>query len=348
MGLNTAKHGVRRGGERRGEGYTRVMPFLAAVQTKLEPEAYTTSATFNEWILEQAQQAVRDRNADETTLIAFPEMIGLPLLLFLERQTKASTARDAMLELVREHGLETIWLGLRHGNWSLSSLVLTRTLHVFDAYTTAFARAARETNTFIVGGSVLLPTLEFEAARGLYISDGRVRNVSFMFAPSGRVLSRTPKLNLTGGLESSLGLSRGRLEEVQAVQTPLGTITTLICYDAFFETLLERADACGTRILVQPSANAAPWDGPWSADQTLREGTEWLRRGPVSRLQGRANLRYVVNPMLVGSLLDVHFEGRSSISLNRNLVSDVHSDEHGIIAIAANPTDSEVVTARIP
>ena len=131
-------------------------------------------------------------------------------------------------------------------------------------------------------------------------------------------------------------------------QTALGPITTLICFDAFFETLLERTDALGTRILVQPSANAARWDGPWSADDTLIEGTEWLRRGPVTRIQGRTNLRCVVNPMLTGSLLDVSFEGRSSIAINRNLVSDVSADERGIFAIAQTSTQAEAVTARVP
>lgn len=324
------------------------MPFLAAVQTKLEAEAYRTSAAFGAWILEQAKWAVRDKNPNEPALIAFPEMIGLPLLLFLERSSKASTARDAILELARERGLQAVWSALRYGNLSLSSLVLPRALQVFDAYTTAFARAARETSSFIVGGSALLPTLEFEAARGLHIADGRVCNVSFMFTPSGTVLSRTPKRNLTGGLESSLGLTRGSLEAIMPSQTALGPITTLICFDAFFETLLERTDALGTRILVQPSANAARWDGPWTADDTLIEGTEWLRRGPVARIQGRTNLRCVVNPMLTGSLLDVSFEGRSSIAINRNLVSDVSADERGIVAIAQTATQAEAVTARVP
>jgi hypothetical protein len=324
------------------------MPFLAAVQTKLEVEAYRSSAAFGAWILEQSKRAVRDRNPDEPALIAFPEMIGLPLLLFLERDCHASTARDAILELAQRYGMQAVWLALRYGNLSLSSLVLPRALQVFDAYTTAFARAARETSSFIVGGSVLLPTLEFEAARGAFIADGRVCNVSFMFTPSGTVLSRTPKQNLTGGLESSLGLARGSLEAIVPSHTALGPVITLICFDAFFETLLERADALGARILVQPSANAARWDGPWSADDRLIEGAEWLRRGPVARIQGRTNLRCVVNPMLTGSLLEVAFEGCSSIAVNRHLEPDVPADERGIVAIAQTATEAEVITARMP
>ncbi len=323
------------------------MAFLAAVQTKLEMDAYCTSAAFSEWILGQTQKALFGRDPNEPALVAFPEMIGLPLLLFLERSPNATNVRDATLELARERWQDALRLSLKHRNFGLSSLVLPGAILVFDAYTTAFSKAARATNSFIVGGSVLLPEIELEAAKGLHIADGRVQNVSYTFSPTGKILSRTGKINLTGGLESALGLS-GMVDNAwHTVQTPLGTLGTLICYDAFFERLLERADALGTQILVQPSANAAVWDGPWSADKTLLEGQEWMARGPVTRIQGRTNTRYVLNPMLVGKFLEIEFQGRSSIAVNRVLEPDAGIDANGILATARTATEFEVVTTRI-
>jgi predicted amidohydrolase len=321
--------------------YTRAVTFLAAVQTKLELDAYRTSAAFSDWILSQTRQALLERDPSEPALVAFPEMIGLPLLLFLERTTNAENVRDAALGLFRERWLDALRLGLKHRNFGLSSLVLPRALPVFDAYTTAFSKAARATNSFIVGGSVLLPGIELEAAKGLHISDGRVQNVSYTFSPTGNILARTGKINLTGGLESALGLSSMSLNAWHTAQTPFGKIGTLICYDAFFERLLERADAMGAQILVQPSANAAVWDGPWSADATLLEGQEWLARGPVTRVQGRTNTRYVLNPMLVGRLLELEFQGKSSIAVNRFL------EPEGVTAMAQSAMDFEIVTTRI-
>lgn len=320
------------------------MAFLAAVQTKLEPDAYRTSAAFSDWILGQTRKALEGRDPTEPALVAFPEMIGLPLLLFLERSTNATRVRDAALELARERWLEAVRLGVWHGNIGVSSLVLPRAIPIFDAYTTAFSRAARATQSFIVGGSVLLPQIELEAARGLHIADGRVQNVSYTFTPTGKILSRTAKINLTGGLESSLGLSRMKPEAWRAARTPLGTVGTLICFDAFFERALERADALGTQILVQPSANVAVWDGPWSADATLLEGHEWLARGPVARIQGRTNTRHVINPMLVGTLLEIEFQGRSSIAANRSLEPDAADP---VIGTARTATEFEIVSARI-
>jgi predicted amidohydrolase len=321
--------------------------FLAAVQTKLESDAYRTSAAFSDWILGQTRQALVGREPAEPALVAFPEMIGLPLLLFLERSTNASRVRDAALELARERWLDALRLGLKHRNLGLSSLVLPRAMPIFDAYMTAFSRAAQATNSFIVGGSVLLPEIEFEAAKGLHITDGRVQNVSYTFSPTGKILARTGKINLTAGLESALGLSGMIPQAWHAVQTPLGHLGTLICYDAFFERALERADAFGTQILVQPSANAAVWDGPWSADATLNEGEEWLARGPVARIQGRTNTRYVVNPMLVGKLLEIEFQGRSSIAVNRALEPDARTHPRGVLTIAYTATEFEIVTARV-
>ncbi len=322
------------------------MAFVAAVQTKLEPDAYRTSAAFADWILEQTNAALQGRDPLQAALVAFPEMIGLPLLVFLERRTQAASARDAVLELARERWSQAIQLGLRHGNIGISSLILPRAIPIFDAYTAAFSRAARATNSFIVGGSVLLPQIELEAARGLHIAGGRVQNVSYTFSPSGKILSRTGKINLTGGLESSLGLSRMKPEAWHAAHTPLGTLGTLICFDAFFERALERADALGTHILVQPSANAAVWDGPWSADSSLIEGREWLARGPVRRVQGRTNTRHVINPMLVGTFLGIEFQGRSSIATNLNLMPN--AAENPVLGMARTATEYETLSLEIP
>ncbi len=319
------------------------MAFLSAVQTQLEPEAYRTVEAFRAWIDEQTAKALQTRDPNEAALVAFPELIGLPLLFFLERETRAARVQDAALELARESWLETLRLSLQHLRFSLSSFILPRAVLMHSALLEAFSSTAQRHNAFIVGGSSFLPAVDDEAAKGVHIADACVRNVSYLFASSGKILARNPKLNLTAGLESALGLSRAGLSEIVAAETLLGKITTLVCYDAFFESCLERADALGADILVQPSANAARWDGPWSHDTKLIEGEVWLARGAPTRLQGRVNLRYAVNPMLVGSLFDLSFEGRSHISAN---LSRTHHQEP-ILSLAPTPNEFAVVSTRV-
>lgn len=337
--------------------YTARMTFLACVQSKLEPEAYRNGDDFAAWVLEQTQRALEARDPGEAALVAFPELIGLPLAFYLDRpfkanQVRTSTAQEAALGLLRESWLEALTLGVRHGRLLPANLLLPRALEVFAAFKWAFSRAALETNSFIVAGSAFLPGIEDEAARGAFLADARVQNMSFVFAPSGLIVSRQPKINLTGGLESNLGLARGRLEELLVTRTPFANVTTLICFDAFFERALERADALGTQVLIQPSANAARWDGPWSADPSLNEGVEWWRRGPASKIQGRVNIRACLNPMLVGRLFDLEFEGRSSIAINGMLEPDLLAKTQGLphehlIAVAESATDFATVCARI-
>jgi predicted amidohydrolase len=340
------------------------MTFLACVQSKLEPDAYRSGDDFAAWVLEQTQRALEARDPSEPALVAFPELIGLPLAFFLDRPVKTSSAQEVALELLRESWLEALMLGVRHGRLLPANLLLPRALEVFAAFKWAFSRAARETNAFIVAGSAFLPGIESEAARGTFLADARVQNLSLMFAPSGQIVSRQAKINLTGGLESSLGLARGRLEDLLVARLPFANVSTLICFDAFFERALERADALGVQILVQPSANAARWDGPWTADPSLTEGVEWWRRGPALMIQGRVNIRYCLNPMLVGHLFDLEFEGRSSIAINRasNMTSNMTSNailepdpltvinkempHENLVAVAASTTDFAVVSTR--
>ena len=339
------------------------MTFVACVQSKLESDAYRSSDDFAAWILEQSQRALQARDPHEPALVAFPELIGLPLAFFLERHLEANSAQQAALGLLRESWFEAIGLGLRHGRLLPANLFLPGALEVFAAFQLAFSSAARETNSFIVAGSAFLPGIESEAARGVFLADARVQNVSMMFAPSGRIVSRQAKIHLTKGLESMLGLATARSEDLLVTRTPFADVATLVCFDAFFERDLERADALGAQILVQPSANAARWDGPWSADPSLTEGVEWWRRGPASGIQRRVNIRACLNPMLVGKLFDLEFEGRSSIAINRALGPEsvgpgslgpgllgpgsVGFPHENLIAVAASSSHFEIVHARL-
>lgn len=320
------------------------MAFLSAVQSKLEPEAYRSLEAFKVWVAEQVARALAGRDPSEAALVAFPELIGLPLLFYLERPTRATQVQQSALELIKESWLEALTHSLRHGHLSLSSAVLPRAVQMHQALLEAFGAAARQHSAFLVAGSSFLPLVDTEAARGQHIADARVQNVSYLFTPNGALLARSAKLNLTAGLESRLGLHRARLEQVTAPITPLGRVCTLICFDAFFESCLERADALGADILVQPSANAALWDGPWSADAERIEGEEWLARGLPSRIQNRVNLRYAINPMLVGKLFELEFQGRSSISAN---LATTHAATP-ILEMAPTPDEFAILSARVP
>jgi len=165
--------------------------------------------------------------------------------------------------------------------------------------------------------------------------DGDLTNSSLLFAPDGRCLATTAKVNLVPGLEDGapggLGLARGDAAKLPIVETPFGALCTLICYDGFHEphTSLERfvpiapqlARRGGVAIAANPAANPWPWLGTWPPS-TLVGGVaravgsradQWQREGLPGSLAAVPCARYGVTAHLVGRVLDLAFEGCSEI-----------------------------------
>ncbi|MFO8149905.1 MAG: nitrilase-related carbon-nitrogen hydrolase [Trueperaceae bacterium] len=326
---------------------------LAAVQPRWRAEDYASAERFADRVLDLASRAIA--GAPGPALVAFPELWALPLL------TTAGGVSDrlddglwaAARALFRQRGVRWTALALRR-RWRWSDAAYADlALGAYAMWTDAFARAARATGATLVAGSGFFPTVAFEAARGLHVVDPRVHNLALLFAPSGAVVARSPKLFLTQGLERRVGLARGRLEDLPVVDTPVGRVAVAVCLDGWYHHVIERFDGLGAQVLVQPSANAASWARPWPPDPAIDEGQAWLGRGLRAGLVGRAHLRYGVNPMLVGSLPPLVLEGRSTVVVRRQRPvpapdGGAWKAEHGVLGIAAGPTDEDVVAVDVP
>jgi hypothetical protein len=89
-----------------------------------------------------------------------------------------------------------------------------------------------------------------------------------------------------------------------------------------------------------------PWDGPSTYDPAHKEGENWLCAGCPSIIQGRENIRYGVNAMLVGAVFeDTAAEGLSSIAVNTGRPGAAW--EEGVVAIASSATEEEAVVATV-
>jgi predicted amidohydrolase len=152
-------------------------------------------------------------------------------------------------------------------------------------------------------------------------------------------------VNLVPPRETSIGFSGGSKSELCPIDTPLGRVGILVCYDGFHHSLVEHYDALGTEILIKPSYNMHRWDIPWWADTRMTEGEAWLRYGLPSIIQGRENIRYGVNPMMVGRIFDLEAEGRSSIVVNTGRPGA--SLEDSLLAVAADPAGEEIIAATV-
>lgn len=286
---------------------------LAAVQMRWSAADYRSGAAFAARVLDLSRAAVEGTGGP--ALVAFPELVGLPLL------ATAAGASDAL-----DHGLVralTGWALRSPGRWAgaawrhrvgpLAGAYAALAPEAFELQRVAFAAAARATGATVVAGSALLPTVAFEAARGVHVVDPAPQNVSLVFAPSGALVGRAAKVFLTSGLERRAGLRPGRVVDLPVLATPVGRVAVAVCLDGWYHHVLERFDGLGVQVVVQPSANDAAWQRPWPPDPRRTEEDAWLGLGLRAGIQGRTSLRYGVNPMLVGDLAPLAPRGRSAI-----------------------------------
>jgi len=303
--------------------------YLAAVQAEVRPTTYRDAARFAEAVDRLVAEALRDAPEGVPRLVAFPELFALPLLFWLEAPSevyRAKTFLAATMAWLHRLGRPALL-----GPWGFYR---ARGRAVWPVYLGAFRAAARRHRTYLAAGTLFAPRLDEEPARGLYPTGLAPRNLGLLLNPEGRVLTRPEKVRLTP--EERRALLRPGDPSTLIARTRIGTLAVLICLDAFHETLLERADAAGAWLVIQPSANPAPWERPWPPEPRRTEGEAWLAEGLAGKIAGRENLRYGVNPMLTGRFFELAFEGRT------NLVGP-----DGVIAIAPNPRGEAVVGAMV-
>lgn len=281
---------------------------LSAVQVRVSPEVYRTPAAFGEAVDRWVAEATRGAADSIPRVVAFPELLGLPLLFWLEAPEEV---------LAAETGTQAALRWLKHLDLNAKALgplgfYRERAKAAWPAYREAFETAARRHRAYLFAGTWFAPRLDEEPSRGVYPLGLGIYNWGFWVNPEGRLLARPEKLRLMPAEKKAF--VRPGSWGAQVVRTAIGALSALVCLDAFHEGLVERADAEGAWLLVQPSANPAPWDAPWPPDRGRTEGEAWLAEGLPKKLVRRENLRFGLNPMLVGEFYETRFEGKSNVA----------------------------------
>ena len=346
---------------------------LVAVQPHISIDDYGTAASYRAHHTELARRA--QVMLDEAgpapdglrppVLAVWPEMVGT----FLAVQDRLdavgdATTTDQALQRVGLRILPQLLLTMaRHRTTSTTRAFLTATApSTWRTHVTTFSDIARRHGWWLTAGTLLAPrnangdaALEFAHLGGP--EGARVYNTAVTFDPAGRIRNVTRKVNLVPTQEDVLDLSAGDPADLAVIETDVGPLGTLVCYDGFgephtsgepgWETCAPRLDRLGAVVLAQPSANAWLWDAPWAFnDEAIGEHQlrreQWFSEGLFSQLASFTSIRYAVNPQLVGDVLDNHFEAPSLI-LARSAVG-----EPEVLAQAQAPDDEEVLHVRVP
>ncbi|MBS1119649.1 MAG: Hydrolase, carbon-nitrogen family [Deltaproteobacteria bacterium] len=299
---------------------------LIAVQLEVSNDVLVSGEVYRRHLEQAATRAVAAAGPADARLIVFPELAGHLALLAIGPPAahRAKTLGGALVASAIRRPLDV-----------LRGVISTRVLHPRHAVLAAlapdgerflrgvFGPLARRLDAYIVAGSHLR-----------LAANGDLTNASLLFAPDGRCVATTDKVNLVPGMEDGapkgLGLTRGDAPRLPIVETPMGRIATLICYDGFHtpHTSTERFTPMGAAltgrggvtVVANPAANPWPWDEPWppadiapAPHRYPTRGEQWQREGLPGMLAKTPCARCGVTAHLVGRVLDLRFDGVSEI-----------------------------------
>jgi hypothetical protein len=289
-----------------------------------------------------------DPTAPPLVLVNFPEDVGLVAIML---GSKGATARDsgsttgAFISLLARYQNQIRYYRLKFGVPEIRGLMLAFTDVSYRAVYETYRDIAIAYGVWVSAGTNVAPARRIELADDptlvarlrdpdepgrTYAYEavtGEVHNTTMIFRPDGQVIVSDGADGLlaapseTGGTYSGsidksylvpleiglLQLAPSPVRNLEVLNTPLGRLSAVISKDAWMVDVNERLDAKRANLLIQSEAFSA-WAFSGSVD-----GPDVIKEGGFGAIQRYPNLLYNVMPTLVGNLLDVTFDGQSTV-----------------------------------
>jgi predicted amidohydrolase len=321
---------------------------LVAVQVRAQLEDYASGEAFQRRMAGLMEQVAQRVDFDRPTIVVFPETIGLWLSFVPEvyHQIKdCTTIQQALIRGIPRNLRRFLRACWRFRTVGVPTIFLETALDAERIYRETFSELARRYGCYLQAGTIYIPPIEDEPVKGRHFLSRRVYNVAYLFGPNGLCLQRVPKRNLAPPLEHRFGFTPGDKLDLRPIETPLGRIGILICYDGFHETLVEYYDSLGVQIVLNPSHSDRNWEQPAGFNRAITVGEAWERHGIAPMIQGRLNIRYAVVAMMAGRVLDLEGQGCSHIAYNCG--EPGAPSTRFLLARASSHTGEEIVAATV-
>ena len=319
---------------------------LVAVQVRASLEDYASGDAFRRRMAGLMERAASTVDFSLPTIVVFPETVGLWLSFVPEvyhQIRDCTTIRQALVRGIPRNLGRFLGACWRYRTVGVPTIFLETALQAEAIYHETFSELARRYGCYLQAGTIYIPPIEDEPVKGRHTVGRKVYNIAYLFGPNGLCLQRVPKRNLSPPLEHKFGFHRGPRTELHPIDTPLGRLGILICYDGFHELLVEHYDSLGVQIVLNPSHSDRNWEQPAGFNNVITVGEAWERHGVAPLIQGRLNIRYAVVAMMAGRVLDLEGQGCSHIARNTGEVGA--RAERFLLAKASSHTGEEIVSA---
>ncbi|WP_412027484.1 nitrilase-related carbon-nitrogen hydrolase [Deinococcus yunweiensis] len=291
---------------------------VIAVQPQWHAADFTSARAFRAWMRAQFEAARPQISPDRPTLIVLTELNGLPLVLrgggwALGLRTFERVAGALFLARLPR----TLPVLLHERVSPVRALQLADSDANTQLYLHTCRDLAREYGVYVCCGSA--PTPRYRLWRGrLRRQPGVLTNQTVILDPDGALIGTADKVYLTPDEEAGgVDLSAGMLDALRVFPTPVGDLGVAISLDAFRPDVIGHLEAQGCTVLLQPDANGASWTAleglPPDPANRRDQPVAWLESSWAVTARG-GQIRYAVNPMVVGNLLDLTFDGQSAVT----------------------------------
>lgn len=286
-----------------------------ALQPKWHMSNYASPQAFRNWMQSQLEQIKPDLSSEHPNLVVLTELNGLPLILHDATLAQhAMQFSSALGLLLVKHLPETFQLSQDRGIGLVRALLLLQAPQVLETYANTCAQLALQYQVWLVCGSAPLPHLELAPQGGVQFAGTDIYNEALIFTPEGRLLGMADKVNLTSiEKEGGLDLTPGPVQDLRVFPTPVGDLGIATSLDAFKPEVIEQLERQEATVLIQPDANGTPWTGREQGMVTQRPQPQAWLESAWQAVQQSPTLRYGINAMVVGNLLDASFDGQSAI-----------------------------------
>lgn len=321
---------------------------LVAIQLRAALEDYASYEVFRGRMAGLLEEAAKKVDFNLPTVVCYPETVGLWLSFVPQTYHQIQGSKTIVEALVRgiprnlPRFLGACW---RYKTVAVRTIFLETAVETEEAYCDVFSGLARQFGCYLQSGTLYVPRMEMEAVKGRHSIGRQVYNTAYLFGPNGLCLGRVPKRNLAPPMEHRFGFTPGSTTDIEPIDTPLGRLGILICYDGFHHTLVEETDGKGVQLILSPSHSDRSWERPAGFNKEITVGEAWERHGLAPLMQGRMNIQYAVVAMMAGRVLDLEGQGCSHIVRNAGEVGA--PTERYLLARASSHTTEEVVTATV-